>query len=57
MDIRLYDRTAVVRNIKRNKATYKDERVELAVRVLQVWVEQQEGCWLAGIQFSPLAEG
>ncbi len=56
MDIRLYAGTAIVRNIQRNKATYKDQRVELAVRVSQVWVNQQDEWRLAAIQFSPLAE-
>jgi hypothetical protein len=57
MDIRLYDKTAIVRNVRRNRATYQDQHVELAVRVSQVWVERQDGWRLAGIQFSPLAEG
>lgn len=57
MDIRLYDRTAIVRNVQRNRATYKNQHVELAVRVSQVWVNQQDGWRLAAIQFSPLAEG
>lgn len=57
VDVRLYDSAAVVRTVQRNKATYKDHPVEVAVRVSQVWVEQ-EGEWrLAGIQSSPLAEG
>jgi len=56
MDIRLYDKSAIVRNIQRNKAGYKDEPVELAVRVSQVWVNQQEEWRLAAIQFSPLTE-
>ena len=57
LDIRVYDGTAIVRDVQRNKATYKDERVELAVRVSQVWVKQQDDWRLAAIQFSPLAEG
>jgi hypothetical protein len=56
MDIRLYAGTAIVRNIQRNKATYKDQGVELAVRVSQVWVNQQDQWRLTAIQFSPLAE-
>jgi len=57
LDIRVYDGTAIVRDVQRNKARYKDERVELAVRVSQVWVKQQDDWRLAAIQFSPLAEG
>ena len=57
MDIRLYGRTAIVRDIQRNKAIYKDQQVELAVRVSQVWVNQDDKWRLAAIQFSPLAEG
>jgi len=55
-DIRLYDKTALVRNIQRNKAVYKEEPVEIAVRVMQVWVEINGRWQLAGIQFSPWAE-
>jgi hypothetical protein len=47
MDIRIYEKAAILRNIQRNKATYKDQDVELAVRVAQVWVNQQgSGNWL-----------
>jgi hypothetical protein len=58
VDIRTYNSdTALVRNIQRNRATYQDTESEIAVRVSQTWV-RQDGAWrLAGIQFSPLAEG
>jgi hypothetical protein len=58
VDIRTYGSdTAIVRNIQRNRATYRDTESEIAVRVSQTWV-RQSGSWrLAGIQFSPLAEG
>jgi hypothetical protein len=55
MDIRLYDNTAIVRNILTNTATYNDEHVEFTLRVSQVWVEQGNEWRLAAIQFSPLA--
>jgi hypothetical protein len=55
-DVRLYSDTAIVRDIQRNKATYGDQQVQLAVRVSQVWVRQDRRR-LAAIQFSPLAEG
>jgi hypothetical protein len=57
MDIGLYEKTAIVRDVQPNKATYRDQRVELAVRVSQAWVEWQDGWRMAAIQFSPLAEG
>lgn len=56
MDIRLYNNAAIVRNIQKNKATYKEHDVELAVRVTQVWVNQQEQWQLASIQFSALSD-
>jgi hypothetical protein len=57
MDIRMYDDAAIVRTIQRNKASYKTENVHLAVRVTQVWVRQKDEWRMAGIHFSPLAEG
>jgi hypothetical protein len=54
---RLYEKTTIVRDVKRNKATYRDQRVVLAVHVSQAWVEWQDGWRMAAIQFSPLAEG
>ena len=58
VDIRLYnDDAAIVRNSQRNRATYKDHETEIAVRVSQTWVRQDDAWRLAGIQFSPLAEG
>ena len=55
-DIRLYDKTALVRNVQHNKAQYKDQNVDLTVRVSQVWV-QQDGEWrLVAIQFSPMPQ-
>ena len=56
VDVRLYDKAAIVRNIQHNRATYKGDEVDLRVRVSQVWVQQQNQWRLAGIQFSPLAQ-
>lgn len=57
MDVRLYGgHTAVVRNVQRNRATYAGEEMELAVRVGQVWVHEQDRWQLVAIQFSPLAK-
>ena len=56
-DIRLYDKTAIVRNVQKNRATYKDETMELTVRVSQVWVMQHDGEWrIVAIQFSPMPQ-
>jgi ketosteroid isomerase-like protein len=55
VDVRLYDRAAIVRNVQSNRATYSGEETQLQVRVSQTWVDQ-DGTWrLAGIQFSPMA--
>jgi hypothetical protein len=56
VEIRVYDKAAIVRNVQRNDASYRDNRVQLAVRVSQTWVQTADGWRLAGIQFSPLAE-
>jgi hypothetical protein len=55
-DVRSYDKTVLVTNIQRNKAVYKNESIELAVRVMQVWVEIAGQWQLVGIQFSPWAD-
>jgi hypothetical protein len=56
VDVRLYDKAAIVRNVQRNRATYKGQAIDLSVRVSQVWVQQRDQWRLAGIQFSPLAQ-
>lgn len=53
---RLYDKAAIVRNLQRNKAVYKDQPVEIATRVMQVWVAINGRWQLAGIQFSPWSD-
>jgi|tagenome__1003787_1003787.scaffolds.fasta_scaffold18516117_2 hypothetical protein len=56
LDVRVYDGSAIVRNVQRNRATWQEREVAMSVRVSQTWVRQ--GRWrLAGIQFSPLDEG
>jgi hypothetical protein len=57
VDVRLYDQAAIVRNVQTNKATFKDEPVNIQVRVSQTWVRNGGEWKLAGIQFSPMAEG
>jgi ketosteroid isomerase-like protein len=55
-DIRMHGSTAIVCNIQRNKAEYEGHPVEVAARVVQVWIEENDEWRLASIQFSPLAE-
>jgi hypothetical protein len=54
VEVDRYEGAVIVRNLQHNRATYRDEPVDLRVRVSQTWV-RQDGAWrLAGIQFSPL---
>jgi hypothetical protein len=55
VDVRHHGDTAVVRNVQRNQATYRDQHVAVDTRVSQVWVRQDERWRLVAIQFSPLA--
>jgi hypothetical protein len=51
------DDIAIVRNVQRNRATYRGQDIAASTRVTQVWI-RQDGRWqLAAIQFSPLADG
>jgi ketosteroid isomerase-like protein len=56
MDVRGYGDTAVVRDVQRNRATWKDQQVQVTTRVSQVWVRRGDRWQLVAIQFSPLAE-
>jgi hypothetical protein len=56
VDIHLYEKAAVVRNIQRNKAVYNGKDVNQITRVAQVWVEQNGEWRMASIQFSPMSE-
>ena len=56
-EVRLYDRAAIVRNVQRNTGVHDGQESRYVVRVGQVWVDQAGEWRLAGIQFSPLAEG
>src|SRR3954449_2624677 len=56
MDVRQYGDTAVVRDVQRNRATYRDQQVAVTTRVSQVWVRRDDRWRLVAIQFSPLAE-
>jgi hypothetical protein len=52
LDIRRYDRAAIVRCVQRSRASWRGAELTLSVRVSQTWVEQHDGWRLAGIQFS-----
>jgi hypothetical protein len=57
VDIRRYDKTAIVRCVQRSRATWRGEPMALAVRLSQVWVWRPGGWQLAAIQFSTLGSG
>ena len=57
VDVRRYDRAAIVRCVQRSRATWQGSQLTLAVRMSQVWVAQSGGWRLAGLQFSSLAAG
>jgi hypothetical protein len=57
IDVRRYgDGVAVVRDVQRNRATYRGQDVAVNTRVSQVWVRQSGSWQLVSVQFSPLAE-
>ena len=57
VEVRRYDKAAIVRCVQRSQATWQGSQLTLAVRVSQVWVRQPGGWRLAGIQFSSLGGG
>jgi hypothetical protein len=57
VDIRRYDKTAIVRCVQRSRATWRGQDMSLAVRLSQVWIRHQGGWQLAAIQFSTLGSG
>ncbi len=57
VDVRWYDKTAIVRCVQRSRATWRGEAMALAVRLSQVWIWRPEGWHLAAIQFSTLGSG
>jgi hypothetical protein len=57
VDVRRYDKAAIVRCVQRSRATWQGSQLTLAVRVSQVWVDQPGGWRLAAIQFSSLGAG
>jgi hypothetical protein len=55
VDVRRYERTAILRCVQHSRATWRGDTMTLATRVSQVWIEQPAGWRLAAIQFSTLA--
>jgi hypothetical protein len=56
LDVRRYERCAIIRDIHHSRATWRGQEMTLKTRRSQVWVEQPEGWKLAAIQFSSLPE-
>ncbi|WP_345637923.1 nuclear transport factor 2 family protein [Rugosimonospora acidiphila] len=54
LDVRRYDRAAIVRGVRHGRASWRGEEMTLTVRLSQTWIELPEGWRLAGIQFSSL---
>jgi hypothetical protein len=54
LDVRRYDRAAIVRCVQHSRASWRGQAMTLTVRLSQTWVEQPGGWRLAGIQFSSL---
>jgi hypothetical protein len=57
LDVRNYDKTAIVRCAQRSRASWRGEEMALAVRLSQVWIRQPDGWRLVAIQFSALRSG
>jgi hypothetical protein len=57
VDVRRYDKTAVVRCVQRSRSSWRGEEMALAVRLSQVWIRQPDGWRLVAIQFSTLGSG
>ncbi|MEU7989214.1 nuclear transport factor 2 family protein [Streptosporangium canum] len=54
LDVRCYDRAAIVRCVQRSRASWRGDVMTLTVRLSQTWIELPGGWRLAGIQFSSL---
>ena len=54
VEVRRYERAAIVLCAQRSRATWRGAEMTLSTRVSQTWVEQPGGWRLAGIQFSTL---
>jgi hypothetical protein len=54
LDVRSYDRTAIITCVQHSRATWLGQEMSLSTRVGQVWVGQSAEWQLANIQFSSL---
>jgi hypothetical protein len=54
VDVRRYDRAAILRCVQHSRATWRGAEMTLATRLSQTWVELPGGWRLAGVQYSPL---
>ena len=54
VDVRRYDKTAIVRCVQRSRASWRGDAMALAVRLSQVWICGPERWQLVAIQFSTL---
>ena len=54
VEVRRYDKAAIVRCVQRSRSSWRGEAMAIAVRLSQVWVRQSGRWQLAGIQFSTL---
>jgi len=52
VEVCFYGHAAIVRCIQRSQSVWRGQKMTLAVRASQTWVELPEGWRLAGIQFS-----
>jgi hypothetical protein len=57
VDVRRYDKTAIVRCVQRSHSTWRGQDMSLAVRLSQVWICRPAGWQLVAIQFSTLGSG
>ena len=55
-NIRTYDNTAIVNEIKISECEFKGEKIKGKFRVNQVWVKQNKDWLLESMQFTSIAE-
>ena len=56
VDIRVFDNTAIVYEIKKSECDYKGEIIKGDFRVSQVWVKQNDEWKLTSMQFTSIGE-
>ena len=57
VDVRRYEKTAIVRCVQRSRASWRGQEMALAVRLSQVWIHEPDGWQLVAIQFSTIGTG